>query len=231
MSWLLSKINPWAQPAADVDHDMRAIQHMEDTEAVKQKLTLQYMQHLQRAEELADEAKQLSREKKIGMAKAKLKQSHRFRGMAQQALGQLNNLENVQLNVESAATNVEVMGVMRDGTQHMSAMMQQLHVEDVDDVTDSLQENAAEVADMSNALSRPIFDSHLDIDVDDDIDAQLRQWQDETDIVQAQRVTTELPDAPVKSVSNNNNNNGGNGGGKVVQDKTQDANTHLISTK
>ena len=155
---------------------------------------------------LGKKAKELYKIKnKAGASKA-LHQKEQKESQAKIYDGQITNLEQTRMSIESTAAAHDMVTVMKQSTIQMTHHMNGLSVSDVEDVHTELNDLTQQSGELSNALSRQ-FTSTYDVENEDDIDAQMKEWEDEFKQEETNTIENLLPQTPTHDLPNNNNNN------------------------
>jgi len=141
-------------------------------------------------------------------AKRHLKRSKVYQQQAAKFEGMRNNLEGIQDNLESAAMSVKTAQAMQAGASTMKQQKTALDTDKIADLVDDLEETQADLAEASDALSRPIGeDPGLEMELDDDMNELLREVNEEEAEPVAKTKTKkpaprvpDLPEAPTSKV-------------------------------
>lgn len=152
--------------------------------------------------------KEAREKKKSGNSKGALialKKKKQREHALKQLYGIITNLENAEMAVDSAMTVNETVGAMKHSTNVISAQMNGLSVEDIQEVHKDLQDNTETVNEMMNAISADF--SGMSPEDDEDIMRQLAEMDEEIQVEEATNIERMLPKPPTKAVENDNNNN------------------------
>lgn len=104
-----------------------------------------------------------------------LKRKKMLEKQIEQIYGKKSNLEVQILTLESAASNKEIIHVMRKGRDALEANVNAADVEQVEDIMDGISEGIAQVDEIGEAMSMPLGDP-LD---EDELDAEFKELEDE----------------------------------------------------
>jgi len=85
-------------------------------------------------------------------------------------------MEQHTTTLESAAIGVQMAASMRNGVDEIKNVMGQLDANEIEDITDDMNDVAIESYDITEALARPVSNVYTPVDVDDQIQNQLDQW-------------------------------------------------------
>lgn len=143
---------------------------------------------------------------------ALLKQKKQLVLAVRQLNGQIANLEQTNMVMESTATASDMVSVMKDSTAVMTGQMASLNVEDVEDVKTELNELTTDATEISNLLATPFNSAMMTMEDENDIARQLAEWEDQANARETDRVGDMLPSTPSRKLVNNNNNDGDNEG-------------------
>lgn len=142
-------------------------------------------------------------------ARAWLQKKRQHLARAHQLQGQIANLEQTEMTLDSTATAKEIAQVMDSSVNVMAQQMQGLNVEDLYEIHNDLSEITAEAQEFSDALAAPIaMPGYEDGEQDDAIAREMAQWEDEKKIQQAEEIGETLPSVPQHNNNNNNNDDG-----------------------
>jgi len=143
-----------------------------------------------------------------------LKKSKMLAKQSQMLSGQISNLEQTQLTLEAAATNNDMLLVMKETRDVIQQQVGDLNIHDVDQLKDDLEVATDQMQAISEAFSTPIYE---DVEVDDETRQQMAAWEQQSKIAESDEIERLLPRTPVRAVdSNNNNNNDDDEGVKAV---------------
>jgi charged multivesicular body protein 4 len=145
-----------------------------------QGLKLKKMQQLQRAHQLEQQAKQAKQRGDIQNAIALMKQKSVIDTRVRQLTGQIHNVEQQNTVRETAAISEQMARAMQHGNREISELMQNVTVDEVEDIADDMAELSVTTYDMTDALSKPMGEAYMPIDVDEQIAAQMAAWDAET---------------------------------------------------
>lgn len=173
-----------------------ALDIMDQLETQIETLTIKKMKLLQKANEKKNEAKQ-----NPTRARQLLIQCKQYENLASQLDGQIMNLEQTSMGMESAASANDIVNGMKSAQKETSKMLQQVNVDEVDQVMADLGDQSIDIQEANNLLSQPIGGSTVDEDLEDEITKEIASWGE------TKEPELNLPDLPIK---NNNNNNNGN---------------------
>lgn len=142
-----------------------------------------------------------------GKAARLLKTAKQMDAAALQLGGQITNLEQTHLAIDSTATATDMVSAMKHSVQTMTTQQAALSVEEVQAVRADLEDLTIGSSEISRALSDPFQVSEID---EDDIAAQLAEWDDEEKTREVADLDDVMPVAPSRALTddNNNNNNG-----------------------
>lgn len=205
MNWFMSWFGGGDPPKVAQTPDSSSI--LEGTATASTRLAMREKQLKAKADKMEQEARALNTAGKRPQAMALMRQRQTVLRTLTQIQGQKANLEQTALAVESTAIAADVLGYMKDSSAVLTAQMQQLKVDEATDVTDELAEVMREAADAVDAISRPLLGG-ADPEMDEDIEGQMREWDDEIATMQAEELAGRLPSVHVVNSNNNNNNNG-----------------------
>lgn len=132
--------------------------------------------HLQRQAERAHvEAKKRAKAKDKRGALHHLKRKKLLEKQVEGIYGKKGNLEVQIMALESAASNKEIIHVMKRGKQALQANVSENDVDEVAEVMEDIQEGIANVDEISEAMAHPLGDP-LD---EDELDAEFKELEDE----------------------------------------------------
>ena len=115
---------------------------------------------------------------------------------------QLMNLEQTMIAIENASNARNMVDVTKQNISQMSTQMATLSVEDVEDVYNEQDDLIQNTMGITDIISKP-FD--FGEEFDDDIDSQMKEWEDERLQTESIFIENTLPVVPTKDLSENNN--------------------------
>jgi hypothetical protein len=165
------------------------------------------MQSLRKAHELQMEAKDC---KDKTRALSIMKRREMYIRQAQMLEGQIQNLEQQAMAVESAAVSADIVKTMKQGSETMKHLVKTVDVNEVEQITDDMQENMQDVQEINRALSRPINIMGGDEDPEEEearLMKEMESWNEVEHLEEADKIMKDFPKMPEKSSNNDNNTN------------------------
>merc|ERR1712000_670153 len=95
--------------------------------------------------------------------------------MGQNIDGKILNLESQKYALEETSTNAQMVKAMKQGADTMKNQMKNMDIENIDEITENVQEAMDQQAEINDALANPMGDL-MD---DDDLDAELQALEDD----------------------------------------------------
>lgn len=173
------------------------------------------MQSLRKAHELQMEAKEQTDKK---AALQLMKRREMYIRQSQVLEGQIQNLEQQSMAVESAAVSADIVRTMKQGSETMKQIIKTVDVTEVEDIADDMQENMQDLQDINRALSRPINIMGGDEDPEEEEARLMREmqgWNEVEHLQEADHVMKDFPKVAQKTTNNTNDNNNNNRGGHL----------------
>lgn len=173
------------------------------------------MQSLRKAHDLEKEAKE-TKDKKRALDIMKRRQM--YIRQAEILEGQIQNLEQQAMAVESAAVSADIVRTMKQGSETMKHLVKTVDVGEVEQITDDMQENMQDLQDIQRALSRPISIMGGDEDPDEEearLMKEMESWNEVQHMEEADHIMKDFPVLPTEKVTPNNNDNNNNRGGHL----------------
>lgn len=177
------------------------------------------VQTLRKAHDLEKEARELSKtDPKRALQIMKRKQM--YDRQALQLEGQIQNLEQTSLAVESAAVSVDVANTMKEGSRTMGRLVKTIDVDEIGDVTNDISGHMNDLYEINRVLGAPMSIINPEGEDIEEEEARLlkeiNSWNEKEQLEEAERVMEQFPKPVVVLNSNNDDNtNGGNGGGQL----------------
>lgn len=154
-------------------------EHVMSTDEVIQSLKLKRIQLMSEAQELETDARQYNEQGNRPAAINALKRKNVLDKRLKQIEGQIQNQEQYNITLESAAEANDIANSMKHGMARAQASLSKLDVCDVDEMVDEMEDLSVQAFDVTEALARPTsIGTYTDIDLDDKIAAQLAEWSD-----------------------------------------------------
>lgn len=175
------------------------------TEQVIQSLKLKRMMLMSTISENTQLAKELKKKGDRNGAVQMLKRNGVSTTRLRQIEGQLANMEQYNVTLESAAMANEIASTMKNGVDETQQIMSKLDVEDIEEIVDEMEDLTVQSYDLTEALSQPsIGNAFMSADMDDQIMAQLSAWEAEEDPSSPFVVMPDVPkNVPVQQESVN----------------------------
>lgn len=151
---------------------------LEEMHQQAQTMKLQRMQRMQESESLLDEAKRLNKQGRKAEARSCLERRNAIDVLIRQITGQLRNLEQQIVTVQGAATTLEAAATMQKGNAIMGDLVKQADIEDFDYIAADMETLTMESRELGDSLAMRMT-AGLDVEVDEEIDGMLSQWDDE----------------------------------------------------
>lgn len=148
---------------------------------------------LYQAKKLELEAKDC---KDKGRALHLMKRRQVFLGQANTLDGQIANLEQASMTVDSAAVSVDVAQGMKRGTSAVKTLLQTVSVEDIEETRDDLSDQIQDVQQLSKTLGEPLG-GPVDEDADAAILAEIASWNGNGGGNQVEKISTTTPDPQI----------------------------------
>jgi hypothetical protein len=136
-----------------------------------------------------------------------MKRRQVFLGQASTLEGQIANLEQASMTVDSAAVSVDVAQGMKRGTSAVKTLLQTVTVEDIEETRYDLSDQIQDVQQLSKTLGEPLG-GPVDEDADAAILEEIASWngngggnvaQPDPETVEANRVADTMPSLPPKN--------------------------------
>lgn len=213
----MSRLNPWNWRFFSSPPEQHEIPNepTEDVNTVLKSMEIKRKQLEFKQKKLENEAKKALFNKDKKKATTLLRQKQYISKQLLILDGQISNLSAQSLAMEAASTNIAVAQSMRAGVDNMGQIMNQVKLLNVEGVADDMKDLMDDHHEIGELLASPI-DLQMD---DEEIEAQLGEWEEQDQISQAEVSTKKLEDLPVPKhtpIQNNNNNNNDDGGHKQV---------------
>lgn len=148
---------------------------------------------LYQAKKLELEAKDC---KDKGRALQLMKRRQVFLGQANTLDGQIANLEQASMTVDSAVVSVDVAQGMKRGTSAVKTLLQTVSVEDIEETKDDLSDQIQDVQQLSKTLGEPLG-GPVDEDADAAILAEIASWNGNGGGNQVEKISTTTPDPQI----------------------------------
>lgn len=153
--------------------------------------------------------KQLLNKNNKNQAKIILKRRHLYEQQLNKLNDQIDSLEQQLFSIESANLNLETMNAMKQGSNAMKLIHKGLDIDKVDDTMDEIREQVDLSNEISDAISKPIFNNDMLID-EDELDNELDLLQQDTlhdniikETPNTAAVPVELPNIPTNKITQN----------------------------
>lgn len=176
-AWLGGTPSLQQQPSLSIRPAKSTMEIIDDIHTNKEALEFKRLELLSQIEDIEDEARQLHKKGKKQQAITLLKRRQIKQTQVTQLEGQITNLEQAGNAVESTAVSVDVAASMKDGSNAVKDLLQQVSIKDIADTADELAQHINETGDIMDALAQPMGISEA-ID-EDDMEATLAEWDQE----------------------------------------------------
>jgi hypothetical protein len=130
-----------------------------------------------RANKLETQAREEFQQGRKQRAVELVKQQRQLEQQIKMTDGQIFNLNQQVLALQSASGNVEMAKLMRSGATSMQQLVQEVEDLNIEDVADDLRDAMDESHEVGRVLSEPMIRDTMD---DDDILAQMDGWAQDT---------------------------------------------------
>jgi hypothetical protein len=184
-----------------------------------QSLKARRMKALYNADTLEKEAKSLDKIRDKQKILGLLKRKQVYTNQVAILEGQIANLEQTSMAVDSAGVSADIVQTMKDATANIKQA--NIDVVEIQEVSDDLGDQMRDIAEINRALSAPLgMDVAEEEDLNEKLLEEIASWDGlDTETRQkkeADDIAAELPSIKVDTKNNNNNNNNGNNSGKPI---------------